>query len=231
MLENFKQTKLKFLDMSKAEMISHSIVIVDDTKIIPNQANSIGNNPFADLSSKITFINIMEKIDGDKSVPIIDESPIERSFSFGDIVFKNSSLPPRVIVQQNSSSLSDKLPKIFKEILTELPEIENKVAAMGINFEFFIAKEDDGDVKKKIFQENITSGLDSMTTTLVYKEDNYKLNLTIADANYENKKGIYFKANFHNVINSENKFQEIIKKEKDFFDKANNKIEELLNVK
>jgi len=226
---NFKNKK--FLDMSKAEMISHSIVIVDDTKIVPNKVSSISNNPFADLSSKITFINIMEKIDGERNQPIIEESPIERSFVFNDIVFKNSSLLPRVIVQQNSPELSDKLPKIFKEILRELPEIESKIAAVGINFEFFIEREDNGDVKAKIFQSSIMEGLESMTTTLVYNEADSKLNLTIADANYEGKKGIYFKANFHNKIVNDNGFQEILKKEKAFFDRANKRIEELLNVK
>lgn len=217
--------------MSDARMISHSIVIVDDTKIVLNTANPIGNNPFADLSSKITFINIMEKIDGERNQPIIEESPVERSFIFNDIVFKNSSLPPRVIIQQNSSELSDKLPRIFKEILRELPEIKGKIAAVGINFEFFIEKEDNGDVKAKIFQSHMIDRLESMTTTLVYNEDGSKLNLTIADANYEGKKGIYFKANFHNKIANGNEFQEIIKKEKGFFDRANKKIEELLNVK
>lgn len=211
-------------------MISHSIVLVDDTKIVPNQMIPITNNPFGDLNSKIALIRIMEKVIGEKQEPKIDNSSFETSFIFDDIVFQSSSLPPRILVQQNSSELSDKLSNIFKEILQELPEIEAKIAAVGINFELFISKEDDENVKAKIFQNKINQGLESASTTLVYRiDDNCKLNLTIADANYKETKGIYFKANFHTKITSDNSLKETLKKEAELLKRANSKVEELLN--
>lgn len=211
-------------------MISHSIVLVDDTKIVPNQAMPIKNNPFGDLSSKIALSSIMEKVFEKKQEPKIDNTSFEPSFIFDDIVFQSSSLPPRILVQQNSSELSDKLPKIFKEILKELPEIESEVAAVGINFELFISKDEDANVKTKIFQDKINVGLESASTTLVYKiNDNCKLNLTIADANYQEQKGIYFKANFHNKVNDDNSLKDVLKKVSDFFKTANDKLEELLD--
>jgi hypothetical protein len=215
--------------MSKAEMISHSIVLVDDTKIVPNQMIPITNNPFGDLNSKIALIRIMEKVIGEKQEPKVDNSHFEPSFVFEDVIFQSLSLPPRILVQQNSSELSDKLPNIFKEILQELPEIEAKVAAVGINFELFISKDDDENVKAKIFQNKINQGLESASTTLVYKiDDSCKLNLTIADANYKDTKGIYFKANFHITITSDNSLKEALKKEVELLEKANSKVEELL---
>ena len=111
-----------------------------------------------------------------------------------------------------------------------MPEIESKIAAVGINFELFISKEDDENVKAKIFQNKINQGLESASTTLVYRiDDNCKLNLTIADANYKETKGIYFKANFHTKITSDNSLKETLKKEAELLKRANSKVEELLN--
>ena len=229
---NFFNSKNKFfLDMSKAEMISHSIVIVDNTKIVVNQAVPVSSNPFAELSSKIVLSTIMGNLLGSKQEPIIDSSSFERSFVFDDIIFKSSSLPPKVIIQQNSTELSNKIQDIFTEILREIPEIESAVAAVGINFELFVAAEDSSAIKTKIFQEDMAKELESMQTTLVYPikdNDNCKLNLTIADANYKEQKGLYFKANFHNIITADNKLKDILKMPSDLLKQAKAKIEKLL---
>ena len=55
----------------------------------------------------------MEKVIGEKQEPKVDNSSFEPSFIFDDVVFQSSSLPPRILVQQNSSELSDKLSNIF----------------------------------------------------------------------------------------------------------------------
>lgn len=239
MLQEIQQNNKFFLDMHEPKIISRSIVLVDNiigtAKFIPNQSIQVNNpsNPFQSLNSEIALASIMEKATGTYQEPTVpQEQTFQSQFVFDDIVFKCLSLPPKFIVQQNSSSeSSDKLQKIFKAIFSKAPKVEAAVGigAVGINFELFIPNEN-LDVKPKIFQQKILTDLDSMNITLVYKiTANCNFNLTIADADYEEKKGIYFKVNFTTTLNDDIKIKDIVEKEGKYLQDAKKKIKELLS--
>lgn len=234
MLKKINKNNKLFLDMQEPKIISRSIVMVDNI-IETDQSTQLDNpsNPFQSLNSEIALALIMEKATGTYKEPtILQDQTFQSQFVFDDIVFKYSPLTPKFIVQQNSSSeSSDKLQKIFKVIFSKAPKVEaaDGIGAVGINFELFIPNEN-LDVKPKILQKKILTNLNSMNISLVYKiTENCKFNLQIADARYKDKRGIYFKVNFHNTLNDDTKIKDIVEKERNFLQDAKIKINELLS--
>ena len=225
--------------MYEPEIISRSIVLVDNVmgtaKPTLNKPIQVQNpvNPFQSLNSEIAIASIMEKATGQNQEPVIEgDQSFQSKFVFDDIFFQCSTFPPKFVVQHNSASgSSDKLQKIFKAIFFKAPKIEaaNGIGAVGINFELFVPNEN-LDVKSKIFQQKVLNGLQSTNATLVYKVSEIcELNLTIADADYQEKKGIYLRANFTTTLSSDIKLKEVVEKEDQFLRDAKEKINQLLS--
>lgn len=220
---NFK-TKL-FLDMSKAEMISRSIVFIDNVfsniKFEPNKPIQLQiKNPF-DVVANPLFLksrvntNVVEKPNSDQ---------MHRELSWNEDAFNMiyDLLPPRLEIKHISTVNDNRIIEISKDIIS-FAGLENSIGKIGINYEMFL-EDNRINLKDYLLKENIAKGFTSLSATPVFQiDENTVLNLTVASSvNNSGKNGIYFQVNFDNKVATNNSVSNIL--EKDFLEIANEKI-------
>jgi hypothetical protein len=214
---NFFNSKTKFfLDMSKAELISKSVVLVDKnarmlSNLNPQEASQNIQivNSFNQLANPILLKTIIGK-DGFLSPP---SNPFSQDFVFGDFVVQNSLLPtPRFTIKHNTSDKeASKVNDITKKIV-ELGNLSEVIEGIGLNYEMFYNNEDGQiNLKTQICKDDISSKFESAFIKLEKHIGSTKLTLTLSDAIYEGKKVMYILANFHNDISITNTVEKILK--------------------
>lgn len=204
-----------FLDMSKAKIVSKSIVFVDNELkgVVPKATSEIikiKQSPFSELASLYLLQEIVKK----EGVRTKNSSEISQEFIFDDeFIFTHQTFPPKFVILQKTT---DKNPELLKEISMKLFSfVKDYVGAIGVNYELFIDKNKDKPIvlRDKICNSNIKNEFESMSVNFVVNIDNLtKLNLKIADATLDDKEIIHISANFHNLITTTNSANDILNK-------------------
>lgn len=224
----FKKQKY-FLNMNSFDVISHSVVILD------NKFNNIDltksklqipikiDNPFEQLTNKL----VLKSQIAEQVTELPNSDKVHREFLCNNnIIVKYDFFPPRLEIKHNTKEEKDEVKNIANKLI-KFADINDSIGALGINYELFIAN-DKVNVITSLLKDSIAKEFDSISATLVFNiNDNRTLNLRIADANIDGKKGIYFHANFHNNITDENKISNIFKE--DLLTLAKEKIETIIN--
>jgi hypothetical protein len=211
---NFFNSKNKFfLDMSKAEIISKSIVLVDSEYkgVMPQTSELIQlkQSPFSELASLYLLQEVVKK-EGFKTK---NSSEISQEFVFEDeFVFSHNLFPPKFTILHKTS---DKNSPILKEIAEKMISfVKSSIGAIGVNYELSIDKNEGGNqinLREKICNSNIQNEFEAMSVNFVVDVDSLtKLNLKIADAKADEKEIIYITANFHNILTTENSIESIL---------------------
>lgn len=207
--------KKGILNMSKAEMISQSVVFVDknskiitDIKIGNQQQNVNIENKFVQL----TNILLLKQIIGKDGFQSPSSNPIQQDFIFNDIVISNTIFPPKFTIKHNTSDKkSVKAVDIAKKII-EIGNLSDVVEGIGLNYEFYYNNETNQiNLKQNICNTNISSDFESIHVRLSKDIKSTKLVLTLSDAVIDGKKVIYILANFHNDISTTNTIDMILK--------------------
>jgi hypothetical protein len=204
-----------FLDISKAEMISKSIVFVDKNAKTISSLKPTGipqniqlENKFGQLSNLLLLKTIMGK-DGFQAP---STNPISQDFIFNDFVIQNTIFPPKFTIKHNTS---DKKVLKINDIANKIVEVGNLseiVDGIGLNYELFYNNEDSKiDLKGQICKDDISSQFEKAYFRLEKHIGSTKLVLTLSDATIEGKKAVYILANFHNEISTTNTLEKILK--------------------
>lgn len=216
MLPEIQNNKKFFLDMSNAELISKSIVLVDKnaktlSNLKPQEApqNIQIINSFSQLANPLLLKTIIGK-DGFLSP---SSNPFSQDFIFNDFVVQNSLFPsPRFTVKHNTADKeASKVNDITKKII-ELGNLSEVIEGIGLNYEMFYDNEDGKiNLRTQICKDDISSKFESAFIRLEKHIGSTKLVLTLSDAVIEGKKAMYILANFHNDISTTNTVDKILK--------------------
>lgn len=216
-----------FLDMQNLQLISRSIVMLDDTMtkspIISNQA--IVNN-FDELANATTLKYIIEKsLKNELDNTCVDQpTPVYKKYIFGNLQFLWELFPPKLSITQVGDGNDVIL--VVNEML-KISKVKSSIKAVGINYEFFTNQS--VDVKKLLLKDKVSKDLDALMIKLVYPiNENCRLTLEVSDANYNEQSGVVFAINFHHIIKSSNNIHHLIEDDT-FVDKAKDKIAKLLS--
>jgi hypothetical protein len=216
MLREIQNNKKFFLDMSKAELISKSVVLVDkNAKTFSNRQpqETPQNIQISNSFSQLANILLLKTIIGKEGFLSPPSNPFSQDFVFGDFVVQNSLLPtPRFTIKQNTSDKkASKVNDITKKII-ELGSLLEVVDGVGLNYEMFYNNEDGKiNLKTQICKDDISSKFDSAFIRLEKNINSTKLTLTLSDAVYEGKKVMYILANFHNDVSTTNTLDSILR--------------------
>ena len=229
MLENFKQLKPKFLDMSKLEITLQSVVLVDKVfssfKLKVNQTNQIKiENPFEKVANPLALKGVFKK----SVVPVQFNDTIHKEFLSDDFKVIYDFVPPRLeIANINPNPKNINAVRNIASEIIKYSEIGNDIGAVGINYEMFL--EGAIDLKKYLLKDEIAEGFTSLSATPIFKvSESTTLNLKIASAsNDRGKEGIFFGVNFHTIVDNRSSIDDIINK--DYFSIAEEKIKLVFN--
>lgn len=221
--------------MSKAKVISHAFVLVDNVyngQIPVGQINiqlQTIQNPFQELASAGLLKRVVKEVIDKPLVCKITEmppvNPMAKSFDFENmLIFGYDAFPPKFSVQLNTDSdKTEILQKIFQELVDE--NIKQKIGAIGVNFELFVPHQD-SKAQDVLLNDKAKKDLNALSVSLSYIIDNCNMNLQIADAVREEVSGLYLNANFHNTVSDINQIEGIMST--DFLAIAQKKIKDLL---
>lgn len=219
------QLNQNFLDMSKAEMVSYSVVLVDNLysnlKITTNQTIQV-KNPFEPIANALFLKSRL----GSNVVEDINKSTqLHKEFICDDLRIDYDFFPPKLQIKHITQSGKSNFIAIAKDLIA-FAGLENSIGKIGINYEMFL--EEEISLKDYLLKDEIAKGFTSLSATPVFDiDENTKLNLTIASAiNNGGKKGIYFQANFDNKVAEKNTISDIFGK--NFREIADNKIKLIL---
>lgn len=222
------QKNFPLIDMKNLEITSHSIVIVDNTfsnfVFEPNQQIKLQiKNPFDPIANEL-FLKSRLNVE---VVKMPNSDQIHREFLCGkDIVIKYDFFPPRLHIQHNTNEDS-RQPETLAKDLIEFADLSSSVGAIGVNYEMFI-QNDVVKVKDFLLKNDVAQEFSSLSAVMVLNINEQRiLNLRVADAEINGKKGIYCEANFHNTITDSTKLNKLL--EEDFLTIAKNKIEAVFN--
>lgn len=209
---NFFNSKNKFfLDMSNAKLLARSIVFIDDTlsklKLQPDQTLQIQiKNPFEPLAQALVVKSILK-------MPVVEKAnntQFNKEFVCGDYSVIYEAFPPRFQLVNREPKDESQITKIAKEMVN-FADIEKAINKVGINYELFL--EENRNIKDYLLKDSISKEFTSLSATPVFQiDENTVLNLTIASAENNGKKGVYFRANFDNKITEENSLSVILDK-------------------
>jgi hypothetical protein len=210
---NFKNKK--FLDMSNAEMISKSVVLVDkNAKTISSlkPQDTPQNIQISNSFSQLANILLLKTIIGKDGFLSPSSNPLSQDFIFNDFVIQNSVFPPRFTIKHNTSDKkTSKVNDITKKII-EVGNLSEVIDGIGLNYEMFYDNEDGKiNLKAQICKDDISSKFDSVFIRLEKPIGSAKLTLTLSDAVIEGKKALYILANFHNEVSTTNTVEKILK--------------------
>lgn len=212
--------------MKDIKIISHSITLVDNAYngIMPLGKNQLQvRNPFDQIAQPL----VLKALVGKSVETLANSDIIHREFKYENIKITYDFFPPRLNIINEENNLSD-TPKNLALQIIELAEIKDKLGSIGVNYELFI-EENDVNLTQYLLQEFISKEFNSLSTTLVLViNKDVKLNLRIADAEIEGKKGIYFQANFSNQVSTSNNVEKILENN-NFLNIAKEKINLIFN--
>lgn len=211
------------LNMEHKEMISYSIVILDNVysniKFEEKQTVQI-NNVFAPIANQFFLKSILKS----NVIEDVNKSHnLHKEFISDDIRVIWDFFPPKIQIKHITEEKDKrKFIDIAKNIIS-FTNLENNIGRVGINYEMFI-NDEKINLKDYLLKESIAKGFTELSATPVFTIDkDTVLNLTLASAiNKVGKKGIYLQANFDNIISENNKFEKIL--EKDFIKIADEKV-------
>jgi hypothetical protein len=204
------KTKL-FLDMSNVKLLARSIVFIDDTlsklKLQPDQTIQIQiKNPFEPLAQPLVIKSVLK-------IPVVEKSnntQFNKEFVCGEYSVIFEAFPPRFQLVQREPKDESQIVKVAKDMV-EFADIEKAINKVGINYELF--SEEKRDIKDCLLKDHLSKEFTSLSATPVFQiDENTVLNLTIASAENNGKKGVYFRANFDNQITEENSLSKILDK-------------------
>jgi len=220
--------KKGFLDMSKLDIKTHAVVLVDKIySNLPPQTNQIAqvqqiNNPFEKVANQLALKGVFQKTVSQLQFG----NNFHKEFVSDDFHITYDFLPPRLEIKDTNpqKNKENSVQKITLDIIN-FSEIEQDIGAIGINYEIFLEGKDI-DLRKFLLKDDIQKGFTSLSATPIFKIDNNTtLNLTIAHATnkIDSKDGIFFGVNFHIVLDGNIKVKDIITK--DYYAIAKTKIE------
>lgn len=222
MFDKFRK-KVPYFNMKKAKLIGRSIVLLDNiySNLSLNKFQEIlidVKNPFELLANNLVLKSIFGKnvIEGKNS------NPSHKEFGCDGISFIYDFFPPRIMIKAEEKDILDITNKIIS-----FADINDKIGKIGMNYEFFL--EQDLKIKDFLLQDKFSKEFSTLSTTLILKiDENISLNLKIAEATLNTQDGIYFEANFNNIVNQDNDILTILNK--DFLSLATSKIESVLKI-
>lgn len=197
--------------MSNAKLLARSIVFIDDTlsklKLQPDQTLQIQiKNPFEPLAQALVVKSILK-------MPVVEKAnntQFNKEFVCGDYSVIYEAFPPRLQLVNRYPKDESQITKIAKEMVN-FADIEKAINKVGINYELFL--EENRNIKDYLLKDSISKEFTSLSATPVFQiDENTVLNLTIASAENNGKKGVYFRANFDNKITEENSLSAILDK-------------------
>lgn len=197
--------------MSNAKLLARSIVFIDDTlsklKLQPDQTLQIQiKNPFEPLAQALVVKSILK-------MPVVEKAnntQFKKEFVCGDYSVIYEAFPPRFQLVNREPKDEAQITKIAKEMVN-FADIEKAINKVGINYELFL--EENRNIKDYLLKDSISKEFTSLSATPVFQiDENTVLNLKIASAENNGKKGVYFRANFDNKITEENSLSVILDK-------------------
>jgi len=219
-MRQIKQLNKFFLDMSKAKLLARSIVLIDDTRLEPNQYYQIKKNIFSELANPLVLKSLLKAPVSEKPA----SSEVNREFICDSYNIIYGAIPPKFQIIDNDPENENKIVKLAKEMV-KFANIEGLINKVGVNYEMFL--ESDKDIKDYLLKDSIAAEFTSLSATPVFKiDEETTLNLTLASAENDKKKGIYFRINFDNKITEENTFDKIL--DKKLKEIAENKIKSII---
>ena len=215
-----------FLDIQNAKIISQSIVLVNNIKILAPQQEINIHNPFANLCNDIVLKMIFEEQICNKN---LTTPPFINEYSLGAFTVTNDMTPsPRLAIkkQTNDKSFADITSKVKK--LIDTGSLLGKYDNVGVNYEiYFDNSQENINITNVICKQEISKMFSDCSIQLVAKIDSdISLNLSIADAIKDGKKIIYITANFYHLNVGNKSLDNIISSTK-FYKVLEDKIKEI----